>query len=107
MEREEHKKKLEEVLNNLQDQGKVTEILAELTQDYSELSANIETLNNTNKKLVDDAESLRNANMKLFLQIGNTPQKEEEKPTPDPVPEVEEPKKLNFEDLFNEKGGLK
>lgn len=104
MKKEEHKSKLEEVLNNLQDQGKVTEILAEITNDYEDITTKLDTFASTNEKLTQDAESLRAANMKLFLQIGSTPKPEDIKPEPEPDAPKE---KKTFENLFDEKGGLK
>lgn len=50
-------------------------------------------------QLQRDNETLRDANMKLFLRVGDPKKKTED---PDP-----EPKKKRFEDLFDEKGGIK
>ena len=60
-----------------------------------------DTLSNSNAEYVRANEQLRSANMKLFTQIGAEPVKTETKP------QEEEPKKLSFDDLFNEKGELK
>lgn len=51
-------------------------------------------------QLRSDNETLREANMKLFLRVG-THKDPDPKPTDPPKP------KLKFEDLFDEKGGIK
>lgn len=109
MKREEHKTKLQEILNNLTDQGKVTELLAELTSDYEVVSSQLETLQESNTTLSKDAESLRSANMKLFLQIGTKEDKQDENLNNESLNDDAslDNKKLSFNDLFDEKGGLK
>ena len=51
-------------------------------------------------QLRSDNETLRAANMKLFLRVGS-------KTEPDPQPGDPPKAKPKFEDLFNEKGGIK
>lgn len=68
-----------------------------LTEDYDSL----ENVTNERDTLLNDNEDLRKANMQLFLKVGQAD-------SPDDIPhEKEEPKKRNFEDLFDEKGGVK
>lgn len=51
-------------------------------------------------KLRSDNETLREANMQLFLRVGS-------KSEPDPKPGTPPKEKPKFENLFNEKGGIK
>lgn len=83
----------------------VTEIREQLVQLSDDTSKDYDTLGELQTKhdtLLSDNEALRQANMKLFLRIGektepNTPQVDKEKPV----------QKLEFKNLFNEKGELK
>ena len=99
MKREEHTNLIRDIRLNLNDEGKVTELLTQLSDDYGSITADLESTKKTTEELKAQAESLRETNMKLFLKVGNpiTP----EKPT-DP-----NEGRLKYEDLFNEKGGLK
>lgn len=68
-----------------------------LTSDYDSLEA----ITNERDSLKNDNEDLRRANMKLFLKVG-------QKDTSDDLPQEDEQKeKRKFEDLFDEKGGIK
>lgn len=71
---------------------------AELEKDYDER----DQLQATNETLTKDMESLRQTNMQLFLQIGQT--KADDKSDKGGS---NEPEKLTYENLFNEKGELK
>lgn len=69
---------------------------------------NLADLTEKNTKLTSENEEIRSANMKLFLQLGAEKKSIEENP-PNEIPggKPEETKKREFEDLFDEKGGLK
>jgi hypothetical protein len=100
MKPEEFTAKVNEVLQNLADQAKVSTILAELTDDYNNVAVETATAKTTAEKLTADNEKLRQANMSLFLKVGeqktNT---EEKKQNEDTTPK--------FENLFDENGNLK
>ena len=54
-----------------------------------------------------DNETLRDANMKLFLRVGAEKTDKERKDDIAGLKKEEEKEKKNFDDLFDEKGGLK
>lgn len=95
----------EELKNNIANIGqleKVEDIRNELINLQNSAEADYTLLANVTAErdsLVKDNESLRSANNKLWLQIGKPEVK-------DPEP-TEEPKALNYSDLFDDKGGLK
>lgn len=68
----------------------------DLETDYDER----DELQATNQNLTTDMENLRKTNMALFLQIGN--KKEPDKTGLEPASED-----LKYENLFDDKGGLK
>lgn len=73
-------------------------LLASLSEDGSAIYDYYDTAETARASAVADNEKLREANMKLFLQVGD--HKEPEPPTP-------QTPKLDYKDLFNEKGELK
>lgn len=81
-------------------------MLSELTDEVNRVYDENSTLTESNKSYLEDNEKLRSANMQLFLRVG-------ENKTPEQVnldttgvkDEVHEPRR--FENLFDEKGGLK
>lgn len=79
------------------------ELLAELSEEGCKAFDTVDELTKSNNQYVTDNEALRKANMQLFLRIGSK--------TPEEMKRDEygeEPKeKRKFEDLFNEKGGIK
>lgn len=96
---EEFKAKVAEVLQNLNDQAKVSTILADLTTDYDNETVTKTTALTTAEKLTQDNEKLRQANMTLFLKVGETKPQEQEQTQKDLTPK--------FEDLFDANGDLK
>lgn len=98
-----------EIINNIgtiEDETERRELLTQLKDNVSDIFDTNESLNNENTKFKEDNEKLRSANMKLFLRVGAD--KSEDDIKNDQVGEDE--KEINprkFEDLFNEKGGLK
>lgn len=105
---EDHTKIIQDIAKNLTDQAKVTELLAELSTDYAEQTKSLAEL----PTLKENNEKLRSANMNLFLQVGEIskdtkPGAEQTPPGGEKTPPGGEETKLSFENLFNEKGGLK
>lgn len=98
-----------ETINNIgtiEDETERRELLTQLKDNVSDIFDTNETLNNENAKFKEDNEKLRSANMKLFLRVGAD--KSEDDIKKDQLGENEdEIKPRKFEDLFNEKGGLK
>lgn len=79
-------------------------LLATLSKDIVDEYDKIDTLTTNNQKLAEDLQKAQDYNMELFLQVGSrTPQQARQDVLPDEQPK----EKLKFEDLFNEKGGLK
>lgn len=91
--------KIKEVMEGLNDQAKVSTILAELVTDYNDTHTEKNQAIAEAKKLVEDNEKLRQANMNLFLKVGDTKKEEAVKTAEDNTPK--------FEQLFDEKGNLK
>lgn len=87
-------------IGTCEDEAERREKLTSLREEMCEKLDTLESLEEEKKKLSDDNEELRKANMKLFLRVGADDHNE---PEPEPTPKD----KLNFEDLFNDKGGLK
>lgn len=83
------------------DTGKLTEILTEVREGGSALFGEKENANKRIAELEKDNKSLLESNMKLFLKIGTPVDGLDQNKT------IDEDKKMKFEDLFNEKGGLK
>lgn len=80
-------------------------LLAELSEESEKVFEDFAIAKETGVNLAADNEKLRAANMKLFLRVS-------EAKNPEDVQHdstgLEQPKeKLKFEDLFDEKGGLK
>lgn len=98
-----------EMINNIgtvEDETERRELLTQLKDNVSDIFDSNESLNNENAQFKEDNEKLRSANMKLFLRVGAD--KSEDDIKKDQLGENEdEIKPRKFEDLFNEKGGLK
>ncbi len=88
-------------IGTCEDETQRREMLTSLRETVSSDFDRLEELEETNAQLTTDNETLRSANMKLFLRVGD--EREPEPPLPTPAPKD----KLKFEDLFNDKGGLK
>lgn len=103
MTKEEHTKAIQDIRQLVQDDdGKITELLTNLSDAYGEIIAENSDYQLKNEKLKNDNEKLRDTNMRLFLKVGSpkddtTEEKTDEKPE----------EKLTFENLFDEKGELK
>ena len=90
-----------------EDEAERRTMISELTDEVSRVYDENSTLTESNKSYLEDNEKLRSTNMQLFLRVGEnkTPEQINEDKTgvkDDPTPE---PRK--FENLFNDKGGLK
>lgn len=102
MKKEEHTAKIMEIKEKTHemDDGAISNLLADLSDDYGVLLSKIDEINLQNEKLKNDNDNLRDSNMRLFLRVGKTPEPEESN-------KCEEPKKRTYENLFDEKGDLK
>lgn len=100
-------------LGTCEDDVQRRDILASLTDDISVLYSDIESdrstidvLNQTIEKNKEDIEKLRESNMNLFLRVSANKTEDQQKQDSTGI-KPDEDKKLKFEDLFDEKGGLK
>lgn len=101
MTKEEHTQAIQDIRKLVNDEdGKITELLTNLSDDYGKILAENSDYQLKNEKLKNDNEKLRDTNMRLFLKVGS-PKESEEKS------EEKEEEKLTFENLFDEKGDLK
>ena len=95
------------IMENLDDQGKIQNILNDFVTDYTDTLTQHETLTKDKESLIGLNENLRNVNNKMMSQIGDLSfltKKEEEKQKE--IEEQEKENELSFENLFNEKGEL-
>ena len=100
MTKEEHTQAIQDIRKLVNDDdGKITELLTNLSDDYGKILAENSDYKLKNEKLTNDNDKLRDTNMRLFLKVGTTEKEEEE-------PEEKEEEKLTFENLFDEKGDL-
>lgn len=91
-------------IGTTEDDAQRRELLTQLSDSMTEIFDNNEKLINENNTYKDDNEKLRSANMQLFLRVGAKSKNKKEE-NPDGTQEDPEPRK--FEDLFDEKGGIK
>ena len=103
MTREEFNSKASELLANVADTGKVSEILDELRTGFNEEITKGETAAAAVSDLTAKNENLQAANMALFLKTGETAATGEN--AEENAEENEN--KLVYADLFDEKGELK
>ena len=85
-----------------EDEAQRRALLAEMSDEVSKDYDEIETLKSAQTQYEENMESLRAANMSLFLRLGADNAQEDQS-----AGEIKKEEKLKFEDLFNEKGGLK
>ena len=86
-------------IGTCEDENERRVLLASLSEDGSTIYDDYDTAETARAAAAADIEKLRENNMKLFLQIGD-----HEKPAPPPT---EEKPKMEYKDLFDEKGRLK
>lgn len=82
------------------DEAQRREMIAQLIEDGGADYDSFENTTAERDQLRSDNETLREANMKLFLRVGTHKD-------PDPKPGDPPKEKPKFDDLFNEKGGIK
>jgi len=93
-------------IGTCEDEVERRELLATLTTETTDLFDNHEKLTTDSEQLQSDNEKLREANMKLFLRVGDSKSKDES--FKDSTGIDNQPKeKRKFEDLFDDKGGIK
>lgn len=103
MTREEFNTKASDLLANVNDTGKVSEILDEMRTGFNEEVSKGETAAAAVADLTAKNENLQAANMALFLKTGETAATGENNES-----ELgEEEKTLDYAELFDEKGELK
>jgi cell division protein FtsB len=91
---EEFKSLTNSILANLSDQAKVSEILMNLNDDYTQQLANTEQLSAKITESETNIKSLKDTNMNLFLKLAN----------PIPPTAVEKPatEEITYDDLLKE-----
>lgn len=98
-----HKQILQEIMGNVGNQAKISELLTSLSDDYGAVIAENEKVKEQAAKLTADNQGLRDTNNRLFLRVGH-------QPAADPAAAAQSENgipKIKLEDLFNEKGELK
>lgn len=105
---EEFKEKLNQVLENREDPGKVTELLTGLHENYNEIMTTQTELSTLNEKLKETNDSLVKSNGELFRQVGvireePEPVLEEEPTINDPIEKKKEAENT-IEELINQWG---
>lgn len=94
-------------IGTCEDETRRRDLLATLNTEASTLFDNNATLTTQNASLTSDNENLRAANMKLFLQVGQQKDTAEKMKDTTGIQQEQPAKKKSFNDLFDEKGGLK
>ena len=97
---EEHAALISNILNNLAEQGTVSELLTQISEDYAETTAALNAAQAENETLKAEVDNLKENNMKLFLKV-TQPIKDSEAEEPEGNEEV------SFDELFDENGELK
>lgn len=82
------------------------ELLSQLSEEASRDYDNLATLTETNQTLMNDNETLRQANMKLFLRVGEEKDPDGKRKDETGIDDKKNEKR-SFDNLFNEKGGIK
>lgn len=105
MKREKLKEYTKQIIDNLSDISKVTEILDEISTENDLSETEFESVSAKHDQLAEDNEKLREVNMKFFLKLGekadvSTSKKQEEDD------EGNAGDDLSFDNLFDEKGEL-
>lgn len=84
------------LVQNISDQGKVTEILSKLGDAYKSLSENHSAATTQQEELTKQVSSLKEQNMNLFLRVGQ----------PVDTKKLNEAEPLSFEDLLSKEFGV-
>jgi regulator of replication initiation timing len=96
---------INDILGNLNDQGKISEILQDFRTDYTGTLTEHATLSKSVEDLTKNNESLKTVNNKIMLQLGDVSTivgKEKEQKEEQEEQSKEEP----YTSLFNENGEL-
>lgn len=105
MNKEEFLDKLKEIGTEEDEVARRT-MLSDLTDEVTRVYDENSTLSEANTKYEEDNEKLRSANMQLFLKVGANKTEKEVKEDKTGIKEDKtDPRR--FEDLFDDKGGLK
>lgn len=108
MKREEHKEIIQKIMANAGNQGELSLLLTQLSEDYEKVLTESETATANVATLNTDNENLRRVNMELFLKVGHPKQDTHaDDKGGNPDPEIKGQTELTFEKLFDENGGLK
>lgn len=99
----EYKKLTGEILKSGGDQGKVSELLTKLVDDYTQTTAEYHSLEQEREDLKRDNQSLRDSNVRLFLKVGGG---SDDKQDQQQQQQDDEPK-ITIADLFDENGDWK
>lgn len=83
--------KTSEIMNSLDNQGKVSNLLADLTAGFSEALQQVADIQAENERLKNDNQELRDNNQKLFLRV-TVPET--------PTSKKDEPEDYTFDKLF-------
>lgn len=94
-------------IGTCEDETQRRDMLATLNTEATSIFDSNETLTQQNQTLTNDNETLRTANMKLFLQVGSNNGSGEGSNNNNSGNQEEPRKRIKYEDLFDEKGGLK
>lgn len=112
MDKENFIKKIQEI-GGCEDEVQRRTLLAEVNTEVSKVYDERDSLNASKqgfedqiKKANEDLETLRKANMDLFLKVGAQKSEAEIKKDTTGIDDKKD-EKLKFEDLFNDKGGIK
>lgn len=105
MTREDHKTTIEAImaLVGAENQARASELLTSISDGFEEVVTSLESAQGEVTKLTERNETLREVNTKLFLRTGEVPKGN---PNKDEHKE-DQPPKMEFTDLFDDKGGLK
>lgn len=101
MEKDKHLQIVHQIRGSLSDEGKVSELLTEIADDYGKVISDLTVAQQETQRLKEANERLKEQNMNLFLKIGGNPA-----PAPKPDEDPED-KRRDFNSLFDEKGRLK
>jgi regulator of replication initiation timing len=99
-----------DILGNLSDQGKVSDLLNDFRTDYTGTLTDYDKVTKDNESLLKNNESLRNVNNKMMLQLGDVSSivsKEKEDKQKEEEEQKIEDQKEPYSDLFGEDGELK
>lgn len=107
MTKEEFTQKIQEITENLSDQGKVTSTLTELYTEYEKIFDENESTKTLNETLTTKNQELKDYNLELFMKVGKQDKGDNNTSLNENGGGDDKEPTLKFEDLFNEKGEFK